>query len=124
MSKHGYSVPKTPKRVLVVLPTERDYSANAVSNLDPEKFQIFWFEDPDFICSMNPNPEFNLVRYVEKCTEFILKNRIEAIIYSHDMASLVAAVLCERHGLIGPSLESMFLCQHKYYFRKKEKNPY
>ena len=39
------------------------------------------------------------------------------------MADLVAAVLCQEFGFPGPSVESVFLCLHKYYGRQYEPHP-
>jgi hypothetical protein len=39
------------------------------------------------------------------------------------VADLAAAALCEEFGLRGPSVESVFLCIHKYYSRRSESSP-
>ena len=64
-------------------------------------------------------PDF-LISYVERAVDYVNKHGITAIVFSHDMATVVASVVCEQTGLPGPSLESTFLCLHKYYSRKKE----
>ena len=64
-------------------------------------------------------PDF-LISYVERAVDYVKKHGITAIMFSHDMATVVASVVCEQTSLPGPSLESTFLCLHKYYSRKKE----
>ena len=64
-------------------------------------------------------PDF-LISYVERAVDYVKKHGITAIVFSHDMAAVVASVVCEQTGLPGPSLESTFLCLHKYYSRKNE----
>jgi hypothetical protein len=70
-----------------------------------------------------PSPELDLLDYVDHCREYIRTHHIDAIFYSRDVADLVAAALCEEFGFRGPSVESVFLCIHKYYSRRCESNP-
>ncbi|MEK8021262.1 MAG: hypothetical protein VSS75_030685 [Candidatus Parabeggiatoa sp.] len=105
--------------VFVVLPFSRDWQWLRKYQ---DKYQFHWLKEPGFrsptIC-----PKFDLVKYVEKCSDYIRYHNIQAVLYSHDLASLVAACLCEKHGFIGPNVESMFLCLHKYYSRHQEIEP-
>lgn len=70
-----------------------------------------------------PSPELNLLEYINQCRSYIQTHQIDAIFYSRDVADLVAAVLCEEFGFPGPSVESVFLCLHKYYARCCERAP-
>ena len=58
-----------------------------------------------------------MTTYVERAIKYVEKNGITAIMFSHDMSSVVASVVCEKTGLRGPSLEFTFRCLHKYYSR-------
>lgn len=104
---------------MVLLPTERD--RNAIKDIDSE-YILHWIDDVNFDSPL-PKDEFDIVAYTERCSNYIKKNHIDGILYSHDFANLVAGVLCERHNIIGPSLESMFLSNHKYYSRRNEPKP-
>jgi hypothetical protein len=70
-----------------------------------------------------PSPELDLLAYIDQCREYIRTHHIDAIFYSRDVADLAAAALCEEFGFPGPSVESVFLCIHKYYSRRCEPAP-
>ncbi len=109
------------KNVMIVLPIPRDKTA--LEDIK-EGYRFYWMEDENFLYpSQRPKPEFDMIQYTERCSEYVKKNNIQAVLYSHDLANYVAGVLCERHNLPGPTLESMFLCNHKYYSRRAEVNP-
>ncbi|MBI3304417.1 MAG: ATP-grasp domain-containing protein [Deltaproteobacteria bacterium] len=70
-----------------------------------------------------PSPELDLLEYIDQCREYIRTHHIDAVFYSRDVADLVAAALGEEFGFRGPSVESVFLCLHKYYSRRCEPAP-
>ncbi len=107
------------KDVMIVLPTLRDKAALGVMK---EEYRFHWMEDENFLYP-RPKPEFDMIQYTERCSEYVEKNNIQAVVYSHDLANYVAGVLCDRYNLPGPTLESMFLCNHKYYSRRAEVKP-
>ena len=113
-------------KILNILPVGIDYVE--ASTLDSSEYEVH------FLCAlgdvdkeMTPlaygsyltKPDF-LIYYVERAVEYVKKHGITAIKFSHDMATVVASVVCKQTGLPGPSLESAFFCLHKYYSRKKE----
>ena len=106
------------KNVMVLLPTQRD--REGLKNVG-ENYKLHWLSDENFDYPY-PKDEFDMVEYTEMCSQYIKNNDINAILYSHDFANLVAGVLCERHNLPGPSLESIFLTTHKYYSRRNQPN--
>lgn len=109
------------KNILVVLPIGRDerYLKRVIKN-NPG-YNIIWKDNENFSYPF-PDESFSLVEYTEKCSDFLESNQVDGIYYSHDLANLVAAVLCERHDIYGPSLEAMFLTNHKYYSRDNQPN--
>lgn len=111
-----------PTNILVVLPTARDHEALDSLEITRNEYRFHWMDDSTFRYP-DPCPNFRLSDYIQRCSTYISQNKIEAVLYSHDLASLVAAALCEKHHLIGPTVESMFLSSHKYYSRQKEENP-
>ncbi len=106
------------KKVMVILPTPRD--TKGLQNAD-ENYEIHWMDDDNFDYPY-PKENFDMVEYTERCSDYIEKNDIDAVFYSHDLANLVCGVLCDRHNIPGPSLESMFISNHKYYSRRNQPN--
>ncbi len=106
------------KNIMVILPTPRD--RNGLSDASDE-YNIHWMDDDNFDYPY-PKDNFDMVEYTERCSKYIEENNINGILYSHDLANLVAGVLCDRHDIDGPSLESVFLTNHKYYSRRKQPN--
>ncbi len=109
------------KNIMVVLPTAREEKYLKPIVKENPRYNIEWMYDENFDYPF-PEEEFSLVDYTEKCSEFIEENEVDGIYYSHDLANLVAGVLCDRHDIYGPTLESMFLTNHKYYSRDNQPN--
>ncbi len=103
--------------VLITCPSQRDRTA--VASLSGYNFHLL--DAP--LNARTPSPELDLLTYVDQCRDYIRTHHIDAIYYSRDVADLVAAALCEEFGFPGPSIESVFLCIHKYYSRRSESAP-
>ena len=103
--------------VFITCPSQRD--RNAVAGMSGYNFHLL--DAP--LNPRTPSPDLNLLAYIDECREYIRTHHIDAIFYSRDVADLVAAALCEEFGFPGPSVESVFLCMHKYYGRRAEPNP-
>jgi hypothetical protein len=99
------------QRILVVLPLNVDRSE--AETFDKKKYEIHLLHPSD-------QEKTKLIAYVDRAVDYVKANGISAIMFSHDMASVVASVICQRTGLRGPSLESTFCSLHKYYSRKTE----
>lgn len=69
------------------------------------------------------SPEFNPLAYLDRCREVMRQHPIDAVVSTHDLGDLIAAVLADEAGLPGPSPESVFLCLHKLYGRRAERDP-
>ena len=112
-------------KVLVLLPSTNDRVE--VNKLDKGMYEVHFLHATDDIedTPLTPldydkylaQPGF-LTSYVDRAVEYVKENGITAILFAHDLSSIVASVVCERTGLPGPSLESTFRCLHKYYSRK------
>jgi len=103
--------------VLVTCPSQRD--RDALAQLKGYRFHL-----PEAkLNARTPSPELDLLAYIDQCRTYIRTHHIDAIFYSRDVADLVAAALCEEFGFHGPSVESVFLCIHKYYSRQSESFP-
>ncbi len=107
--------------ILVVLPISHD---RHVLRAYEHAYRFHWMDDPKFTYRQpnpyTPDPEFDLVQYTERCSAYISEHQIDGVLYSHDLASMVAGILCQRHGLPGPTFEATFLASHKYYSRCRE----
>lgn len=103
--------------VFITCPSQRD--RDAIAGLSGYNFHLL--DAP--LNPRTPSPELDLLAYIDQCRDYIRARHIDAIFYSRDVADLVAAALCEEFGFPGPSVESVFLCLHKYYGRRAEPNP-
>ena len=110
--------------VLVVLPTP--YIRNILENYNTDgTYEFHWFTDPsppkiDGSNVPEITTEFNAVDFVARAVEYVKKHKIETVIGYYDLPTFIAAIICEETGLRGPSIESSFLCCHKYYSRQAE----
>ena len=102
---------------LIPCPSQRD--RNALAGMSEHRFHLL--DAP--LNPRTPSPELNLLAYTDQCRDYIKAHSIDAVFYSRDVADIVAAVLCEEFGFPGPSVESVFLCLHKYYGRQYEPHP-
>jgi hypothetical protein len=69
------------------------------------------------------SPQFDPTAYLDRCREVMATHRVGAVVSTHDLGDLIAAVLADEAGLPGPSPESVFLCLHKLYGRRAEIDP-
>jgi len=69
------------------------------------------------------SPDFEPVAYLEQCREVMAEHQIGAVVSTHDLGDLIAAMLAKEAGLPGPSPEAVFLCLHKLYGRRAEIDP-
>ncbi|MEA2326438.1 MAG: hypothetical protein QOE68_1397 [Thermoanaerobaculia bacterium] len=69
------------------------------------------------------SPEFDPVAYLDRCRVLMNGQRVGAVVSTHDLGDLIAAVLAKEAGLPGPSPEAVFLCLHKLYGRREEVDP-
>lgn len=103
--------------VFITCPSQRD--RQAIASLSGYNFHLLDAK----LNPRSPSPDLNLLAYLDQCRDYIRAHHIDAIFYSRDVADLVAAALCEEFGFPGPSIESVFLCLHKYYSRRSEPSP-
>lgn len=103
--------------VLLTCPSQRD--RKAIATVSGYNFHLL--DAP--LNPRSPSPDLDLLQYLDRCRDYIRAHHIDAIYYSRDVADLAAAALCEEFGFAGPSVESIFLCIHKYYSRKSEPEP-
>jgi hypothetical protein len=103
--------------VLITCPSQRD--RHAIASLSGYNFHLL----DAALNPRTPSPELDLLEYIDRCRAYIHTHHIDAIYYSRDVADLAAAALCAEFGFPGPSIESVFLCIHKYYSRQSEPSP-
>ena len=115
-----------PKRVLVILPTSHIQSILESYNTQG-KYEFHWLTDPDTpelfgsnVAATRSSTKFNALNFISRAVEYVNDHKIESVIFFHELTALLAAIICEETGLRGPSVESCFLCIHKYYSRRAE----
>jgi hypothetical protein len=107
------------ERILVLCPTARDrvhLSRPEIRSVYPLEFRGTDEETHE--------PGFDAVRFVEGTIRAVKKRRgaYRAVVGFDDFpASMMAALVGEAVGLPAPSFESLFLCQHKYYSRLRQR---
>ena len=115
-----------PKRVLVILPSSHIQSI--LENYNTQgKFEFHWLTDPDTpelfgsnVAATKTPTKFNVLGFISRAVEYVKNHKIESVVFFHELTALLAAIICEETGLRGPSVESCFLCIHKYYSRQAE----
>lgn len=68
-------------------------------------------------------PDFDPTAYLDRCREVMKNEDVDAVVSTHDLGDLIAALLADEAGLKGPSPEAVFLCLHKLYGRLAEVDP-
>jgi hypothetical protein len=103
--------------ILIVCPDS--YDRWAFGRVEGHRFH---FVDAG-ISHWEASPAFDPMGYLAHCREVMAANNVGAVVSTHDLGDLIAAVLAEEAGLPGPSPEAVFLCLHKLYGRRAEVNP-
>jgi len=104
-------------RILVTYPDPFDRASFA--RLTHHDFLFF----DDAPSHWRPDPAFDPVGYLDRCLAFARRERVDAVVSTHDLGDLIAAIVGQELGLRGPSPEAVFLCLHKYYGRQREADP-
>ena len=112
-----------PKQVLVILPSLQ--SQTILEEYSQGRYEYHWFTDPNApVLEGTNNPKvtktFEPLKFVDRAVRYVKEHSIDAILYFHDFSGFLGSIICEKTGLPGPSIESTFLCIHKYYSRKAE----
>jgi hypothetical protein len=104
-------------RLLVVYPDSFDRASFArLTN-----HHCLFFDDAP--SHWRPDPAFNPLDYLDRCLAFARREKVDAVVSTHDLGDLIAAIVARELGLRGPSPEAVFLCLHKYYGRQREADP-
>jgi hypothetical protein len=108
-------------KILVILPNVNDRAE--ARKLDSSKYEVHFLHATDHYQATFEYTEFLaqpsfLISCVDRAVRYVKENAITAIMFGHDLSSIVASVVCQITGLRGPSLISTFVCLHKYYSRK------
>ena len=104
-------------RILVVFPDSFDRARFA--RVAHHQFLFFDDAPPHW----RPDPAFDPLDYLDRALAFARRERVDAVVSTHDLGDLVAAIVARELRLPGPSPESVFLCLHKYYGRRVEADP-
>ncbi|MEA2489319.1 MAG: hypothetical protein QOH21_1111 [Acidobacteriota bacterium] len=104
-------------KILVILPDAFDRHSFARDN----RHEYVFFEAAP--SHWQPTPEFDPREYLERALVFARDANIDAVLSTHDLGDLIAAVIAKELNLRGPTPEAVFLCLHKYYARRRESDP-
>ena len=105
-------------QLILLCPTPRDLHHLGSENIR-ERYEILPFGD------YQDNPaSFDVSNFIKKADAFIEQTSgLQGILGPGDYPeSILASLLIQKFSLPGPSPESVFLCQHKYYSRREQKN--
>ena len=105
-----------PIPILVICPRQIDYF-NCQTIADKEKYDFHFLEAPLELSGFSNN--FDVMAYLDKCRHYIKKYNIKVILATRDIPSLWQSQLAQEfEHLKGASVESAFMCLHKYYTHK------
>lgn len=86
------------------------------------EFSDYCFHFLEYSCLQTTPPKIkdrvDLVAFCQDAIAYSKTQQITAIYYSFDISNLVAAIVCEKLDLFGPSFESVMQCFHKFYARE------
>ncbi|MDB9517250.1 ATP-grasp domain-containing protein [Roseofilum reptotaenium CS-1145] len=110
-----------PIPILVICPRPIDYF-NCQTIPEAEKYEFHFLDAPLELSGFSQN--FDAIQYLEKCRQYIQQHNIKVLLATRDIPSLFQAQLSQEfEHLRGPSVESSFLCLHKYYTHKTINSP-
>ena len=102
-----------PIPILVICPRPTDYS-NCKTISEGQKYEFHFLEASLELSGLSQ--DFDIMQYLERCRQYIHQHDIQVVLATRDIPSLVQAQLSQEFKhLRGPSVESSFLCLHKYY---------
>ncbi|MBI2001481.1 MAG: ATP-grasp domain-containing protein [candidate division NC10 bacterium] len=107
------------KRILVICPTARDRTH--FSRPEIRRAYALEFRGTD---EATHEPGFDGLAFLQETIRMVRGRRqsFQAVVGIDDFpACMMAALLAETLGLPSPSFESLFLCQHKYYSRVRQR---
>ena len=117
-------------KVLVVPPIiERNFTT-FVKLVDDEHLRDWFTFYTIHPVPVKKNGSWDAKEILQQCRKVIAEQNITVLFANQDIGIFISAVLCQEHPkIIGPSIESVFLCAHKYYTvthldSRKEKLPY
>ena len=105
-----------PIPILVICPRQIDY-LNCETIPDQEKYDFHFLDAPLELSGFSL--DFDPMAYLEKCRQYIRQYKIQVVLATRDVPSLLQAQLSQEfENLRGATVESVFLCLHKYYTHK------
>ena len=106
-----------PIPILVICPRKIDYF-NCQTIPEAEKYKFHFLDAPIELSGFSQN--FDLKKFLSECSQYIKQHDIQVVLATRDIPSLLQAQLSQEFAhLRGPSIESSFLCLHKYYTHQK-----
>ena len=105
-----------PIPILVICPRQIDY-LNCETIPNREKYDFHFLDAPLELSGLSRN--FDIMAYLERCRQYIRTHNIKVVLATRDIPSLLQAQLSQEfEHFNGGSVESAFICLHKYYTHK------
>lgn len=105
-----------PFPILVICPRQIDYF-NCQTIPNREQYEFHFLDAPLALSGFSQ--DFDLMAYLEICRQYIRQQDIKVVLATRDIPSLLQAQLSQEfEHLRGGSVESAFICLHKYYTHK------
>ncbi len=105
-----------PLPILVICPRQIDYF-NCQTIPNREQYDFHFLDAPLALSGFSQ--DFDLMAYLENCRQYIHQQDIKVVLATRDIPSLLQAQLSQEfEHLRGGSVESDFICLHKYYTHK------
>lgn len=102
-----------PIPILVICPRQIDYF-NCQTIPNREKYDFHFLDAPLELSGFSK--DFDVMAYLERCRQYISQHHIQVVIATRDIPSLLQSQLSQEfEHLRGGSVESVFICLHKYY---------
>jgi hypothetical protein len=110
------------KRILVLCAQARDYRE---LSLLKENYDFIFHELNNFnlsYCIKNSDEFSDPVEHINNLISSYKDESVSAVISSSDYPGVIfSSIFAEKFNLKAPAVESVILCQHKYYCRKKQR---
>ena len=106
-----------PIPILVICPRSID-DFNCQTIPEKEKYEFHFLDAPLELSGFSQ--QFDVINYLDQCRQYIQQHNIQVVLATRDIPSLLQAQLSQEfEHLQGTSIESSFICLHKYYTHQK-----
>ncbi|MGM9515875.1 ATP-grasp domain-containing protein [Roseateles sp. DB2] len=109
------------KKLLALLPSPQD--RRELDALADKGIAVVYLDDPGWRSYDASLQSFDPIEFVRKGISMGKEHAVDGIFFTEDLANFCGAVMGQALNLPTPSVEAMFLANHKYYSRSRERHP-